>query len=97
MGHQDVIRVFPVWPRTEDAFFRNIRVEGAFLVSSSIKDGQIDKITILSEKGRDLNLQNPWNETVEVKVSGGRKLIVDGDFIRMKTEAGKTYTFRPIK
>ncbi len=97
MGHQDVIRVFPVWPHTEDAFFRNIRVEGAFLVSSSIKDGQIDKITILSEKGRDLNLQNPWNETVEVKVSGGRKLIVDGDFIRMKTEAGKTYTFRPIK
>ena len=96
MGHQNILRVFPVWPRTQNAFFRNIRVEGAFLVSSSIKDGQVECITLLSEKGRDLTLQNPWNGTVEVK-AGRHTSFVNGEFIRMKTEAGKTYMFCPKK
>ena len=96
MGHQNILRVFPVWPRKQNAFFRNIRVEGAFLVSSSIKDGHVEYITLLSEKGRDLTLQNPWNGTVEVK-AGRHTSFVNGEFIRMKTEVGKTYMFCPKK
>lgn len=60
MGHQGVVRLFPVWPRSEDASFHQIRVEGAFLVSASLKGGEVGLVTLFSEKGRDLTLLNPW-------------------------------------
>jgi hypothetical protein len=97
MGHQDVVRVFPVWPRSMDASFHDIRVEGAFLVSASMKDGQIGEVTLVSEKGRDLTLQNPWKgREVKIKGPGAEKSNVQGEFICMKTEAGGVYRFRPV-
>lgn len=94
MGHQDIVRVFPVWPRDKDASFHQIRVDGAFLVSSELKGGVVTSLTLVSEKGRDLTLQNPWKgKKVEITDSVAGKRTVDGDFIKMKTEAGQTYLF----
>lgn len=98
MGHQDIVRVFPVWPREKDASFHSIRAEGAFLVSSELKDGEVCYLTIHSEKGRDLTLQNPWgNSKVEVSKGSSNKDIVEGEFISFNTQAGTTYKFTPIK
>lgn len=98
MGHQDIVRVFPVWPRDKDASFHQIRVEGAFLVSSELKDGKVKSLTLFSEKGRDLTLQNPWKGMkVEIKNKTTGKNIVEGEYITMKTEARQTYEFTPIK
>lgn len=92
MGHQDIVRIFPVWPRSMDASFHNIRVEGAFLVSSSIKDGIISEVTLISEKGRNLTLLNPWNgQNVEIISSDGRKSVASGEYISMETSPGITY------
>ncbi len=97
MGHQDIVRVFHVWPKDKDASFHNIRVEGAFLVSSALKDGKVSFLTIKSDKGRDLKLQNPWKgKKVEVK-SNGESNIMEGDFITMKTQEGATYEFLPVE
>lgn len=94
MGHQDIVRVFPVWPRGKDASFHQIRVEGAFLVSGEQKGGAVTSLTLVSEKGRDLTLQNPWKgKKVEITDPVAGKRTVDGDFIKMKTEAGQTYLF----
>ncbi len=94
MGHQDIVRVFPVWPRGKDASFHQIRVEGAFLVSGEQKGGAVTSLTLVSEKGRDLTLQNPWKgKKVEITDPVAGKRTVDGDFIKMKTEAGQTYRF----
>ena len=97
MGHQGVVRLFQVWPHNLDASFHNIRVEGAFLVSASLENGEIVEVTLFSEKGRDLTLQNPWKgRDVEVRTKGGGKQVLSGDRIRMKTQEGATYTFTGI-
>lgn len=98
MGYQDIVRVFHVWPKDKDASFHDIRVEGAFLVSSELKDGNVTHITLKSERGRDLTLQNPWKGMkVEVRNKVTGLNVVEGDYITMKTEEGETYEFTPIK
>lgn len=79
MGHQGIVRLFPGWPKDKDASFHRIRVEGAFLVSSSIKDGVVGEVTIVSEKGRPLTLLDPWT----------------GKYIHLETVPGETYKFGP--
>lgn len=59
-GYEGIIRVFPVWPKKRDASFTNLRAHGAFLVSSSCKNGEVEYVTIVSEKGRTCNIENPW-------------------------------------
>ena len=74
MGHQDIVRVFPVWPREKDASFHQIRVEGAFLVSAELKNKEVTSLTIVSEQGRPLTLLNPWKQKkvrMEVRPAAG--------------------------
>lgn len=98
MGHQDIVRVFHIWPKDLDASFHNIRVEGAFLVSSELKGGNVTFLTLKSEKGRSLTLQNPWKgEKVEVRSGTSGKNIMEGEFISMETEPGQTYEFAPVE
>lgn len=98
MGHQDIVRIFPVWPCTKDAMFHDIRVEGAFLVSSSLKGGQIGETVIRSEKGRPLTLRNPWpTRKVEVRTSAGRRQTLEGDYLHLTTAPGETYRFNPVR
>lgn len=97
MGHQDLVRVFPVWPRGKDAFFSQLRVEGAFLVSGELKEGMIACVSVFSEKGRVLNLVNPWKgKSVCLEVNSSGKKTFEGDVIRIETEPGKTYRFTSI-
>ena len=77
MGHQGIVRLFPGWPRSLDASFHQIRVEGAFLVSASIKDGVVGDVTVVSEKGRPLTILNPWN----------------GEYVNLETVPGGVYSF----
>ncbi len=51
-SHQGVIRLFPCWNKTEDASFENLRADGAFLVSSELKNGKVVSLKIKSLKGR---------------------------------------------
>ncbi len=49
----DVIRVFPAWPPEKSAQFENLRTQGGFLVSASMKDGVIDRLEIVSTAGQE--------------------------------------------
>ena len=96
MGHQDIVRLFPVWPRNLDASFHQIRVEGAFLVSAALKDGVIGEVNVVSEKGRNLTMMNPWEgQTAEVVGPGRKRTICDGPVIRIETEPGGVYRINP--
>ena len=96
MGHQDLLRVFPVWPRDKEALFSQLRAEGAFLVSSELKEGIVTYISVFSEQGRPLNLVNPWKgKKVSLETDGTDKKVFEGDIIRIETEPGKTYRFIP--
>lgn len=97
MGHQDVVRLFPVWPRSKDALFKQLRIEGAFLVSSELKQGEIPSVTLTSEQGRPLTMLNPWPLCkVTIMENGKENKIVEGEYIRMNTQAGVTYQFVPV-
>ncbi|MBP5486467.1 MAG: hypothetical protein J6Y06_02375 [Bacteroidales bacterium] len=90
MGHQDMVRLFPVWPLDADASFHQIRVEGAFLVSASLRGGIVGEVTVESERGRDLSMQNPWEgQEVEINGSDGTQTVCQGPVIRMKTVPGE--------
>lgn len=65
-SHTDVIRVFPAIPEDwRDASFKNMRARGAFLVSASYKDGDVERIEIYSEKGGKMKIFNPFTRKVE--------------------------------
>lgn len=60
-----VVRVFPaVPPDWKDAEFRNLRAEGAFLVSAVRKNGVTAEVRILSERGGRLRLASPWGRQI---------------------------------
>lgn len=99
MGHQGIVRLFPVWPCDKNALFNRIRVEGAFLVSSEWKDGEVAYVSVFSEQGRALNLLNPWKQkNVMMKADNqaeGKTL--EGDSIKIETAPGVTYRFTPVR
>lgn len=95
MGHQNIIRVFPVWPKTKDASFSNIRTNGAFLVSSELKNQEVQYIEIFSEKGKTLNLLNPWEDkTVIISRPDGKKESFHGKRLKIETSAGEKILFK---
>ncbi len=88
--HQDVLRVFPAWPRERDARFANLRQFGAFLVASEIKAGEIPYVRITSERGRDCTVFNPWpGKSVSLVRNGSRSETLQGDRITFKTKPGE--------
>lgn len=90
MGHGGVLRVFPVWPRNKDASFYRLRTHGAFLVSAELKNEEVQFIEVLSERGRLLQLQNPWNnETVIVIRPDGSKENYQGERLLIETSTGE--------
>lgn len=98
MGHQDIVRVFPVWPREKDASFHQIRVEGAFLVSAELKNKEVTSLTIVSEQGRPLTLLNPWKQKkvrMEVRKSGQllEEKELEDDVFHLETLPGTSYLF----
>jgi hypothetical protein len=98
-GHQGVVRIFPVrkFGTSQDAFFHRIRVEGAFLITSKLQNGEVTDLLIHSEQGRVLNLQNPWKDKkIKVKDSNNNEKIYEGNQIKMQTEPRVTYYFAPV-
>jgi alpha-L-fucosidase 2 len=94
--HQDVMRLFPAWPASVDARFAKLRQFGAFLVTSEIKDGEIQYVGILSEKGRTLTLVNPWpGRMVTVTRGGGKAAVVSGARFSLDTRINEELRLVP--
>ena len=87
-SYEGVLRIFPVWPRAErpNASFRNFRAWGGFEVSAVLKDGEVERVTILSHKGHSCKVENPWpGKSVEVSYEYGRPSEVHfGEYINIE-------------
>ena len=98
MGHKGVIRVFPVWPRDRDAKFHQLRTWGAFLVSSELKGGDVSYVQLLSERGRDCVVQNPWpGQEVHIARDGQETGILKGERLQFSTKEGEYILLVPVK
>lgn len=93
-GYNRIIKVFPNWPKKTNASFRDFRVEGAFRVSASWKNGKVGEVEIVSEKGLDCRLFSPWKSGFKVKDETGKTVTVtpepEGVF-RFETMPGGKY------
>lgn len=59
-SHTGVVRIFPALPKDwKDVSFTNLRAMGAFLVSATMKDGELSSVRVFSEKGGTLRIQLP--------------------------------------
>ena len=95
-SQQGQLRFFPNWVMEKDASFENLRTYGAFLVSGSIRNGEVGKITLTSEKGRKCVVISPWREGLNVTCND--KLVpvmsigtAHGTDYRFSTKPGMTY------
>ena len=86
-SHTGIVHIFPAVPREwKDISFFKLRTEGAFLISSIMKNGETKEIEILSEKGGLLKLYNPFINAL-FKSSSPSKLI--DNIITIETNPGQ--------
>lgn len=86
--------VFPNWKMDTDASFYQLREDGAFLVSSSLKQSVIGHVTVKSEKGLPCRVQNPWpGHGVKVQSDGAEVAATRNtdDTYFFPTQPGATY------
>ncbi|MBV8252066.1 MAG: hypothetical protein JO154_05615 [Chitinophaga sp.] len=97
MSNGKGLRVFAGWPENKDAQFENLRANGAFLVSAAKKDRQVIYVRVKSEKGRPLQLHNPW-PGVEVEIHSNKRDTrkAAGEWLSMQTLAGETLVLQPV-
>ncbi|HUT45356.1 MAG TPA: glycoside hydrolase N-terminal domain-containing protein [Sedimentisphaerales bacterium] len=93
-SYSGTIRIFPAVPTDwKDISFKTLRAEGAFLVSAERKDGLMYSITIISEKGGQCRLENPFKQNeYELKGAAENTVTRDGNDLIIKTSAGQKIT-----
>jgi len=75
-SHQGVIRLFPCWPKDQDARFTNLRAQGGFLVTAEQQGGKVTRLEITSTVGGKLRLLDPWSGKIsERQTQPGGKLL----------------------
>ena len=92
-GEPEVIRVFPAWPRAWDAEFR-LLARGGFVVTSSIRGGEIQPVEIASRLGEECRIRTPWPDPCRATTVRGEPVPhgVSGDgLLQFPTERGGEY------
>ena len=94
-SNDDIVRIFPAWPKDKNAEFSNLRARGGFLVSASQKNGAITNFTVESTVGGELKLVSPW-DSIGVKYPNGSVVILKQDSIgvvQVNTTRGEKLVF----
>ena len=96
-SHEGVIRLFPVWPRAQDARFGGLRAVGALLVSAELKAGLVSRVRIHSEKGRDCTVENPWpGRKIQLVRNTKSAESMIGNRVTFKTAVGEDVALIPL-
>ncbi len=91
-SYEGVIRLFPCWNKKSDASFRNLRADGAFLVSAEFKGGKITSLEIKSLKGRSCTVECDAVKSI-VKTDDNTEIpfIKEGNKIIFETQTETEY------
>jgi len=91
-SHTGTVHIFPAIPDDwKNASFENLRAEGAFLVSSTLQNSSMKKVIIKSEKGGNLKLKNPFDDTTFNCTSEFK--IIEKNVISIQTKPNQTIEF----
>jgi alpha-L-fucosidase 2 len=89
-SHTGIVHLFPAIPEEwKEVSFNKLRTEGAFLISSVMNKGEITEVNILSEKGGELKISNPFINK-EFKCSSPYK--INNNIISINTEPDQKIT-----
>jgi hypothetical protein len=92
-SHEGVIRLFPCWDKSSPASFENLRADGAFLVSSELKNGKVASLKIKSLAGRKCTVESDAIKSV-VKADGSAvSFDRNGNTVCFETRADEEYIF----
>ena len=92
-----IVRVFPAIPdRWHNAWFENLRAEGAFIVSSQLSDQQVTFIDITSEVGGTCRVHNPWPARATVtNLATEDTRLLEGQTLEISTRKGDRFRLSP--
>jgi len=93
-GEPEVIRVFPACPRQWQASFR-LLARGGFLVSASLRNGEVSFIELQSRRGETCRLRNPWGEACSITQLNGPSQVLEGELLQFDTVSGQRYRVFP--
>lgn len=94
-SHAGFIDLFPAIPLDwKDISFRQLRAEGAFLVSAKKKNGQFEEIVIVSEQGGAAKLKLPFEQYTTSKPENVT-LKKSGEFLELRFERQGSIVLRP--
>lgn len=96
-SYNGTIVLFPNWDRQKDASFTSLRARGAFLVDATLKDKEIIRVSIISEKGNICMVRNPWKGKKVCLSRKDKKEILSGDELKIKTGTGEQFILEAIK
>ena len=92
-SHTGTVRLFPAIPAYwKDLSFTKLRTEGAFLVSAEMKNGQVNDVEIIAEKGGEIKIMNPF-ENQEINTSSPFQ--INDKIISIKTTPGQKIKMTP--
>jgi alpha-L-fucosidase 2 len=98
-SYTGTIRVFPNRQNLGRAGFRDLRAVGAFLVSAHFDGQNVSGVTIHSEKGATLRMENPWGarkvRVTRVKERQPVEVREEGKALSFPTQAGERYHIVP--
>lgn len=88
-----VIRIFPCWNKKSNAKFRNLRADGAFLVSAELSDEKVCALTIKSLQGRKCTVECEGIRSV-IRKSDNKEISCErkGNIASFETEKDIEYT-----
>ena len=94
-AQEPIIHLFPAWPKEWDAAF-TLAARGAFLISSSMRKGQVEFVEVLSQAGVECRLRNPWGDTRITVYRDGKKMeSLNGTLVRFPTRKGEKIVIVP--
>jgi hypothetical protein len=92
---EPVNTVFPAWPKGWNAQF-TLAARGAFLISASRQNDEVEFVEILSQKGGRCILQNPWPETEATVYRNGKAAEgLSGKVLILSATAGELVALVP--
>lgn len=89
-SYEGVLRLFPVWDRSQDASFHGLRASGGFLVDGRVQGGTITA-EILSERGSTLTVEAPAEGYVLITGDGTRIPLTE-EVTAVETAVGERIT-----
>ncbi|MGA9406140.1 MAG: DUF5703 domain-containing protein [Bacteroidota bacterium] len=94
-GKEPVNYIFPAWPKEWDAQY-TLAAQDAFLITASMKNGQIEFVEINSQKGGVCRVQNPWPGTELIIYRNGKKAEnISGKLLVINTEQREIIILMP--